>query len=64
MLDTVTLERFGAPIVHVHGKRHSDGALRIRRPLAVALIDVQVIGDDAELVARHLENFVVVDCCR
>jgi hypothetical protein len=25
------------------------------------LIDLEVIGDDLELVARHLENFVVVN---
>ena len=37
------------------------GALGVRRPFAIALIDVQVIGDDAKLLASHLENFVVVN---
>jgi hypothetical protein len=61
MLNAVTLKGSGAPIVHVHRQRHSDRAFRIRRPLAVARIDVQVIGDDTELVARHFENFVIVN---
>src|SRR5204863_10083219 len=42
-------------------QRHGDGALRVGRPLAVALVDVQIIGDDAKLLAGHLENFVVVN---
>ena len=65
MLDAVTLESSGAPVVHVHRQRHGDGALGIRRPFAIALVDVQVIGDDAKLLASHLENFVVVNrVCR
>ena len=64
MLNTVPLEGFGAPIVHVHGERHCDGALRIRRPLAIALVDVQIVGDDPKLFAGHLENFVIVNCSR
>ena len=61
MLDAVTLESSRAPVVHVHRQRHGDGALRIRRPFAVVLVDVQIIGDDAKLLASHLENFVVVN---
>ena len=41
------------------------GAFGVRRPFAVALVDVQIIGDDAKLLASHLENFVVVNrVCR
>ena len=61
MLHAITLERFRAPVVHVHRQRHGDGALGVRRPFAIALVDVQIIGDDAKLLASHLENFVVVD---
>ena len=65
MLDAVTLKSSGAPVVHVHRQRHGDGAFGIRRPFAIALVDVQIIGDDAKLLASHLENFVVVNrVCR
>ena len=65
MLDAVTLKSSRAPVVHVHRQRHGDGALWIRRPFPVVLVDVQIIGDDAKLLARHLENFVVVNrVCR
>src|SRR5207237_3726300 len=60
-LDTISLESFGASVVHVHRQRHRDGAFRVRRPFAVVLVDVQIIGDDAKLLASHLENFVVVN---
>ena len=36
----------------------------IHQPIAIVSVDVQVIGDDLELVAGHLENFVVVDAHR
>ena len=61
MLNAVTLKRLGAPVVHVHRQCHGHRALRIRRPFSVALVDVQIIGDDAKLLASHLENFVVVN---
>ena len=61
MLNTITLERFRASVVHMYRQSHGDGALGVRRPFPVVLINVQVIGDDAELVARHFENFVVVN---
>ena len=61
MLDAVSLEGLGAPIVHVDRQGHGDGALGIRRPFAVAFVDVQIIGDDPELVARHSENLVIVN---
>ena len=65
MLDAVTLESSGAPVVHVHRQRHGDRAFGVRRPFAIAFIDVQVIGDDAKLLASHPENFVVVNrVCR
>ena len=33
----------------------------IHEPIAIVGIDLQVIGDDLELVASHLEHFVVVN---
>ena len=62
MLHAITLESLGAAVVHVHRERDGDGALRVHQPIAIVLIDLQVIGDDLELVAGHLENFVVVKC--
>src|SRR5207245_8600263 len=69
MLNAITLEGFSAAIVHVHWQRYGDGAFRIRRPLAIVLVDVQIICDDAKLLAGHLENFIIVnrrhcDLCR
>src|SRR5437762_14129087 len=61
MLNAVALKGFGAPIVHVYWQRYGDSALRIRRPLAVVLVDVQIIRDDAKLLASHLENLVIVN---
>jgi hypothetical protein len=51
----------GAAIIHVHGQRHGHGTLREHQPIAIVRIDLEVIGDDLELIARHLENFVVVN---
>ena len=61
MLNAITLESFCAAVVHVHGQSYGDGPLGIGRPLAIVLIDVQVIGDDLKLVARHFEHFVIVN---
>src|SRR4029077_692656 len=61
MLNAVTLQSSGTPVVHVHRQRHGDGALWISCPFAVVLIDVQIIGDDTKLLAGHLKNFVVVN---
>ena len=61
MLDPVTLKSSGAPVIHVHRQRHGDCAFGLRRPFAIALIYVQIIRDDAKLLASHLENFVVVN---
>ena len=61
MLNTVTLKRLGAPVVHMHRERHRNRAFGVRRPFTVALVDVQIIGDDAKLLASHLENFIVVN---
>ena len=61
MLDAITLKGSRASVVHVHRQCHRHGALGIRRPFAIVLVDIQVIGDDLELVARHFEYFVVVD---
>ena len=43
------------------GQGHGHGALRKHQPIAIVRVDLQVIGDDLELVARHLEDFVVVN---
>ena len=61
MLHAVTLKSHRAPVVHVHRKRYRNGAFGVRRPFPVVLVDVQIIGDDAKLLAGHLKNFVVVN---
>jgi hypothetical protein len=61
MLDAITLEGSCAAVIHVHRQGHRYGALGICRPFTIALVDIQVIGDDLELVAGHFEDFVVVD---
>ena len=53
------------PTNHVSGLtswRHRTARHPIRRrPLAIVLVDVQIICDDAKLLAGHLENFVIVN---
>src|SRR5215218_3539439 len=61
MLHSITLKSSRAPVVHVHRQRHGDGAFGVRRPFPVVLVDVQIIRDDAKLLAGHLENFVIVN---
>src|SRR4051812_21617151 len=61
MLDAVALESLGAAVIHVHRKGDGHGALREHQAIAIVLLDLKVIGDDLELVARHLENFVLVN---
>src|SRR5215468_3149350 len=64
MLHPVTLKGHGAPVVHVHWERHRNRPFGIRRPFAIAFVDVQMIGDDAKLLASHLKDFVVVNRVR
>jgi hypothetical protein len=45
----------------MHRKRHGHGALREHEPIAIVHVDLQIIGNDLELVAGHLEDFVVVN---
>ena len=61
VLNAIALESLNAAVVHVNRERDRDGALRIHQPIAVVAIDFQVIGDDLELVASHLEHVVVVN---
>jgi len=61
MLDPVTLEGPGAAIIHMHGQSDGNGALRIHQAIAIIRVDVEVIGDDLELIAGHFKNVVVVD---
>jgi hypothetical protein len=61
MLNAVGLERSCATIIHMHWQRHSDGALRIHQPLAIILIDAQIVGDDLKLITGHLKHVIVVD---
>ena len=61
MLHAITLKSLRGAVVHVHRKRHRDGALRIHQPIAIVAIDVQIIGNDRELIAGHLEYVVVIN---
>src|SRR5205085_4537939 len=61
MLNAISLESLGAAVIHVDRQRDGHGTLREHQAIAIVRIDLEVIGDDLELVARHLENFVVVD---
>src|ERR1700675_1722328 len=61
VLDSITLKSFRAPVIHVHGQRYRDGALRIHEPIAVVLVDVQVISDDLKLGTGHSKNIVIVN---
>ncbi len=61
MLHTIALKSSRAPVVQMHRERHRNRTLRIGSPFPVVLVDVQIIGDDAKLLAGHLENFVVVN---
>ena len=61
MLHAVALESSRAPVVHVHRQRDRNRAFGVCGPFAVAFVDVQIIGDDAKLLASHLENLVIVN---
>src|SRR5213083_2741577 len=61
MLYTIALKSSCAPVVHMHRQRHRDRAFWVGRPFAVVLIDVQIVCDDAKLLASHLKDFVVVN---
>ncbi len=61
MLHPVSLESLGAAVVHMHRESHGHRALGVHQPVAIVFVDVQVIGDDLELVAGHCEDFVVVN---
>ena len=57
-----SLETFSCvPSSMCTGKRHGNGTLWIHEPLAIVLIDTQVIGDDLKLIAGHLKHVIVVD---
>src|SRR5436853_2147532 len=61
MLDPITLKCFCAAIIHVYRQRDCDCALGIHQALAIIFVDTEVVGNDLELVAGHLKNFVVVN---
>ena len=56
MLDAVAVEHRGAPVVHVDRAGDDDRALGQQQPVALVLGDGEVVGDDVELLARHLEH--------
>src|SRR5207245_3709981 len=53
--------RLCAAVVQVHWESDRNGAFGIRCLFAIVRVDIQVIGNDLELVAGHLENFFVVN---
>src|SRR5213595_3725413 len=61
MLDAIPLERLRAAVVQVHWESDRHRAFGIRCPFAIVRVDIQVISNDLELVAGHLENFVIVN---
>jgi hypothetical protein len=56
VLDPVSGENLLAPIVHVDRAGDDDGALRIEEPVAIGYGNGEMIGDDVELFAGHLEH--------
>ena len=61
MLHAITLEGLRAAIVHVNRQRDGEGTFRIHESIAIVLIDLQVVGDNLELVTGHREHIVVVN---
>jgi hypothetical protein len=61
MLHAVTLKCFDAPVIAMDGERHGDGPLRMEHPLAHIGIEIQVIGDDLELLRGHGVSGISVD---
>src|SRR5260370_25993949 len=61
MLNAITLKSSRAAVVQMQRTRDGDGTLGIHQPLAIVLVDGEIIGNDVELVAGHFENFVVVN---
>src|SRR5208337_4588942 len=56
MLHPIAGEHLGRAVVHVDRAGDDNGALRIEKPVALVLRDGQMVGDDMELLARHLEH--------
>src|SRR5439155_19111958 len=61
MLNPIALKSSRAAIIHVHWQGHCDGALRIHQPVAIVLVDAEVIGNDLKLVTCHSKHVVVVN---
>ena len=61
MLDAIPLKSFRASVVHVHRQRDRDRALRVHQPLAIVLVDAEIIRDDLKLIAGHFKYYVVVN---
>ena len=55
-LHTISGEHRGAPVVHVDGAGDGDRALRQQQTVALVLGNLEMIGDDVELLARHVEH--------
>ena len=56
MLHAITLKHRRAAVVHVDRAGDRDRALGHQQPVALVHRNVQVIGDDVELLARHFEH--------
>ena len=56
MLDPVADEDLLPPVVHMDRTGDDDGALRVEKPVAIALRNVKMVGDNTELFAGHFEH--------
>jgi len=56
VLNPIAGEDPGTAVVQVDRNRDGHGALRIEQPVALVFGNTEVIGDDAELLPRHLED--------
>ena len=56
MLNAEALKNRGAAVIPMDRHRDDDGALGQQQPVALVERDVEMVGDDMELVARHGED--------
>ena len=57
VLDAKAGEDIRPAVLHPDRAGDDDRALRVEEPVALVLGDVEMVGDDDELVARHLEHW-------
>ena len=61
MLNTIAMKQLSRSVIHADWDSNGDRSFRVQQPAAQISRNVEVIGNEIELITRHLKRVIGVD---